>query len=587
MRLSTAIIAILLIALVLIVALAPRATAQSADATIRVGLEWEVSGELTAADGGSDWYAFEVTGGKPYIIEAKPAYTFGDDGDVSLVPGYIVDVSILGIRDGGGATLLGEHDQGGFTLNAARAFFVPPADGTYSIGVGAGAQDRTALGHYTVSVRLDDHPDDYQTPPSVVLRPGESIEAVINSDVAPDDERLPAWAWSPVGWSDIPRQQRPRTGIESLDDRDVFRFEIAIEGIYRLHVENELIEVAVEHDGPAGIWEVDDDMGNLYFYPPDGPAASFVYWYGPGTYYVEIGTAYESSGNTLGYTVSLDAFPWTDEQRADCPPGVPTGCALQVGRATTGVIEGIHDQDAWSVHLDAGRTYVVDVLGADEDSGGDPGGTLSDPALLLTDGTNHPLALGDAPAAGGQNVRATYIVPTNAGGPYGIVVRRSTSTTPKLATYTILVEEVDAPPLDEAVDCPRTRPTHCSIAVGESKRGEIERTTDGSLDADAWTVQLDSGKRYVIEVRGAGDRSGGNDNGGTLPDPVVELTTEVGIALASNDNVSEDNANARLALPSAADTGGTYVIFVGGGDAADGSPGTYTLTVRLAPDRTP
>ena len=90
----------------------------------------------------------------------------------------------------------GEHDQGGFLGNFARAFFTPEEDGTYYIAVGAGAEYRGGTGFYTLSVRVDDHPDDYGANPGVVIRPGESIAAVMDSDVSPDDPGLNRWDWA-------------------------------------------------------------------------------------------------------------------------------------------------------------------------------------------------------------------------------------------------------------------------------------------------------------------------------------------------------------------------------------------------------
>lgn len=588
MRLRNRSLAALIALLAILAALAPRAAAQAPEsaATITVGLDGVVSGELTASDGGSDWYAFQATGGEPYIIEAKPAYTFtevdefGNGGHPVLVPGYIVDVSILEVVDSEGVQLLDEQDQGGFTLNAARAFFVPPADGTYYVAVGAGARDRAGLGHYTISVRRDDHPDDFRTPPGIVLRPGESIAAAIDSDVAPDDERLNSWDWKPVGWSDVAMQMRPRQGIESLDDRDLFRFEIAVEGSYRLKVENDLIEAQSGRDGPAAIWEVKEYMGNLYAYPENGPALSFVDWYAPGAYYVEVGTAYESSGNTVGYALLLDSFPLTDEL-GDCPTRDPDDCTLQVGRAKTGVIDGLLDADHWSVSLEGGRTYVVHVKGAgDRSGGGDNGGTLGDPFLALRRPGALTVAANDDIDESNLNSRLTYIVPTDAGGVYTVLVQRRAGHTPLFATYTVLVEEVDPLPLDETRDCPETRPTDCEVTLGEPLRGMIERAGDGSLETDAWKVRLDQGKRYIIEVKGAGDLSGGNDNGGTLPNPAVGLIEDSGVTVAAHDDVSVTNRNARLVTAGPVEDAGVYVILVSGLPGADGSPGTYTVSVR-------
>ena len=267
--------------------------------TIPVGLEHILTGELTAGDGGEHLYRFEATAGEQYIIEVKGPMVPDGAGDLELAPGYLLDPSILRIVDGAGVELLGEHDQGGFTLNWARAFFTPPSTDTFYVVVGGGAQARHGLGGYAISVRVDDHADDYGTHPSVVLRSGRSVGGRIDSDVAPTDPRVNSWDWSP-GYLSGP-EPWPRQGIESLDDRDVFRFEIVEGGLYRLRV------TAPHHQ--IGVWIVWDHMGNLWSYPRVAPTRSFIADYEPGTYYAEVGTTYESSGATGPYTLSLTPVP--------------------------------------------------------------------------------------------------------------------------------------------------------------------------------------------------------------------------------------------------------------------------------------
>ena len=117
-------------------------------ASISVGLMETMDGELTAEDGSRDWYSFDATGGKNYIIELKSRMEFVEDGagGISLLGGslgyvedQLIDPSILEVLDDEGEQVLGEHDQGGFLGNFARAFFVPDEDGTYYIAVGAGS----------------------------------------------------------------------------------------------------------------------------------------------------------------------------------------------------------------------------------------------------------------------------------------------------------------------------------------------------------------------------------------------------------------------------------------------------------------
>ena len=276
--------------------------------SISVGLIESVDGELTAEDAGRDWFSIDATGGENYIIELKNTMEFIESDDdntwlgfhLNYVAGHLIDPSILEVVDDQGEQVLGEHDQGGFMGNFARAFFTPENDGTYYIAAGAGEEYRIGTGFYTLSVRVDDHPDDYGTNPGVVIRPGESIAAMIDSDVSPDDPGLNQWDWAVSDDG----EGVPVFGVESLDDRDVFRLEISVAGKYRVTVSDEPTGV--------GIWSVLDDRSGLHGdYPRSGPVESMVCDFEPGTYHVEIGTPYQSVGNTGSYTVSLDEV--TDE----------------------------------------------------------------------------------------------------------------------------------------------------------------------------------------------------------------------------------------------------------------------------------
>ena len=268
--------------------------------SIESNLRGLTDGELTEEDDGRDWFSFEAEGGNNYIIELKNKMIItGFDGtsggypSIQYVPGHLVDPSILEIVDEEGEQVLGERDQGGFIRNFARAFFTPDEDGTYYIAIGAGAQDRSALGFYELSVRADDHADDDNVESGLVLRPGDSVTAVIDSDVPRDDPGLNSWDWLEAGNGEAV----PIWGLESLDDRDVFRFEISEEGTYLLSVS----------DGPedVGIWKTVDGTGHALNYDRNVPVASLEDDYSPGTYHVEVGTRYSSSGNTGSYKLSL------------------------------------------------------------------------------------------------------------------------------------------------------------------------------------------------------------------------------------------------------------------------------------------
>ena len=268
--------------------------------SIESNLRGLTDGELTEEDDGRDWFSFDAEGGESYIIEVKNKMIItGFDGIGGDTPAYNScrgtwwTQAYWRLWTKRVIRCLGSATRGGFLGNFARAFFIPDEDGTYYIAIGAGAQDRGALGFYELSVRADDHADDFRTESGVELEPGDSITGVIDSDVPRDDPGLNSWDWLEVGDSDFV----PIWGLESLDDRDVFRFEISEEGKYLLTVS--------EGPGDVGIWKTVDGTGHALNYDRNVPVASLEDEYSPGNYYVEVGTPYSSSGNTGSYKLSL------------------------------------------------------------------------------------------------------------------------------------------------------------------------------------------------------------------------------------------------------------------------------------------
>ena len=251
-------------------------------------------GEITRDDDGRDWFSFPATGGEQYIIEVESRMIISETS-TEYVDGHLIDPSLLEIVDEQGDRVLGEQDGGGFIHLWARAYFTPAEDGTYYVAVGSGAQARGYLGHYTISVRQDDHADDHAVNPDIVLRPGESITARINSDIGPGDYDPHGWAWASTGTGSAV----PRWGIESADDKDVIRFEITEAGTYRIEMVN----------GPSGVglWTTFDEHGNGRYRSQENPVEYLVEDFQPGIYSFAVGTPFKSVGNTGLYTVSLTA----------------------------------------------------------------------------------------------------------------------------------------------------------------------------------------------------------------------------------------------------------------------------------------
>ena len=83
---------------------------------------------------------------------------------------------------------------------------------------------------------------------------------------------------------------RLRIGIASLDERDIFRIDIADAGEYQLSV--------TEAPTGVGIWYIWDHKGNLVAEAETAPEALTTLRFKPNTYYAEVGTPYTSDGNT-------------------------------------------------------------------------------------------------------------------------------------------------------------------------------------------------------------------------------------------------------------------------------------------------
>ena len=120
--------------------------------------------------------------------------------------------------------------------------------------------------------------------------------------------------------------------------------------------------------------------------------------------------------------------------------------------------------------------------------------------------------------------------------------------------------------------------TGCSVDVNGYGVGIV----DPAADIDWWSLELEGGKTYTIDVKGAGDQSG-NDNAGTLPDPFVSLFSHLGESplLANiNDNVNDgQNKNSRVVYSVSLDAGGTYYVSVAKAISSS-EEGTYTLLVK-------
>ena len=265
------------------------------------------------------------------------------------------------------------------------------------------------------------------------------------------------------------------------------------------------------------------------------------------------------------------------DERDDCQDGASfdTRCAMDHAELRSGSIASATDLDAWAVILDPGKTYQIDVRGAG-DPGGDNPGTLADPSVVVIEWdyddntgayTRDERASNDNVSPTNKNARLTYThhPADQLQRVFHVVIAGVSGGT---GTYTVIVRDV-TPADRETNNCAANHNTACSIEVGGTVTGSLST----AQDTDTWRVPLRSAKTYQVDVRGA------DSNGGTLPDPTMQLmsydSNAIGlaqVAAADNGGTGED---ARLTHAVPIGGGANFYITIGGNGAA----GSYTLTV--------
>ena len=323
----------------------------------------------------------------------------------------------------------------------------------------------------------------------------------------------------------------------------------------------------------------------------------------------------EVRGENGDYRLSVERLSYIEPSGADLASGATTAGWLEVGYdpypGKSGRVAYSSDGDAFWVDLEAGKNYRIDVRGNES---ADFGGTAPDPIMSLTmpEATSATLlnpiqdivshiapggVLSQAMIAtgGGQGANARLDIAVNTSGQFLIEASDENST----GTYTVTVKELvynprgrrGTVPETSGGDLPDDGGTLGHVQVnGAGATGNIESTTD----EDAFLVHLEAGRTYRVDVWG----NDSTDDGGTLPDPTVDLLTAGDQNLAITDtavieqlnptsSTSQQNfgifdddggegKNARLQVR--VYRGGTYLVLAGSATLTD--TGTYTVFVK-------
>ena len=167
------------------------------------------------------------------------------------------------------------------------------------------------------------------------------------------------------------------------------------------------------------------------FDPVTGRTELSISVFSDGRYFLEV-TAKELPGNTGTYTLDTRLRGSNENVTDDISADTQSGVVVGPGQPATGEIEVAGDHDWMAVSLEAGKVYVIDVLG----DGNGAGGTLADSQLRLIGPDGIEVAADDNSGAGKDS--HIQIAPTMSGTYYLDISSRFG----EVGTYTARVREL-------------------------------------------------------------------------------------------------------------------------------------------------
>ncbi|NNE52602.1 MAG: DUF4214 domain-containing protein [Sulfitobacter sp.] len=442
------------------------------------------------------------------FFEADQVYSIALTGSESL-SGTLLDPELFGIFDNQNALLAGTTDNDSGPGLDASVEVIIETSGLYEIEVGS--HTPSGIGGYGLTVDLlgsvDDFlPGDFATTLGSVL---VDVPTFGNIETEGDRDRFEVTLQAGIVY-DISLEGLP-TGGGSLVNPEII-------GLF----DSSGALVAGTSDGDSGVGA--------------NALVSGLTVAADGTYQIEIASAADLG---IGdYTLSVDFQRYLD----DFLPGVAAGLGqLTLGAPSTGEVEAPGDTDRFTVTLNAGTTYQINLLGADTGSG-----TLTDPFLVgaFSPGSSTPFSqTSDDDSGVGVNSLSNFTPPTT--GDYEIEVSGFGDAT---GTYTVTIDDLGL--LDDFSADPSTAG---QIAIGGSANGRI----DFPDDADWFRAELAADRLYRIELVSA-------DGSGALSDPAfLGVHDSNGLLLPGTENDDGgDGSNSEILFST--NQGGTHYLSAGG-----------------------
>ena len=413
--------------------------------------------------------------------------------------------------------------------------------------------------------------------PDGVSEPSRDVEVRTSAPVGPQEPPRAEPANVSEGGTDCPHNTTTTcevdvggsvTGTLGSLDRDWFKVELEADTRYQIDVEGADTGRGTLENPAAALF--DTSSTNLGANNDSGVGENARLIYTPtasDTYYVQASNVSAVDEGTYTLSVIVLGANGNSEADTDFPNYIPTDGRVDVGASATGTFAG-HDRDFFGVDLEAGKTYQIDLEGADTGRG-----TVADPRVSLLDASRTEVGLDDNSGVG-KNARMIH-TPTAAGTYYLQASGRD-------GTYTLSVREVP-PPDDSAnvsegdTDLPADTTTSGRVQVGGSVTGEI----DSETDKDWFKVELEAGKTYQFDMEGKSHKRGipTDPIRGTLTDTFLLLYNGSGTIITYNDD--RYNGDIHLSFNSriihTATAAGAHYLEARG---SVGRMGSYTLSAR-------
>ena len=425
------------------------------------GLEDDYAGSIrttgTVAVGGTatgkidgtwdhDWFAVSLEEGKLYRIEVRGSET----GD-----GTLRDPVLAGMYNASGTFAGGGNDDGGAGYNSLTVFS-PETSGTYHVAT-AGMSGTT--GTYTVAVSEIAVPeDDFSA--STATTGTVAVGGTATGEITPTtDSNARDHDWFAVS---LEAGKLYRVEVRGSETGDGTLRDPVLVGMY--DASGTFIAGTGDDNGARG----SDNrlaLNSLKLFMPETT----------GTHYV----ASRTHGNEVGtYTVAVV------ELEDDFAAATGTTGTVAVGGMATGRSDRSGDHDWFAVSLEAGKTYQVEVRGADS---GD--GTLRNPILVGMYDASGTFVDGTRDVSGGVGFNALKLFTPETTGTYYVAVKGFSfvwSDPRAIGTYTVAVQEVVAGDGEgTAQHAPADGGDVFSQSIGETRGTMAADTMDGTSGADA------------------------------------------------------------------------------------------------------